>query len=80
MRARNFGLKGHFWDPGFDQKIHWGIWENASYLTETSLQLHGKRDWPKFKHWTRAGLFCQYVDNSANYTFERQLLNQPGVH
>ena len=37
--ARNFGLKGHFQDPAFDQKIHCGIRENGSYLTENSLQI-----------------------------------------
>ena len=33
----NFGLKGHFRDPGFDQKIQCGIRKKASYV-------NGKKD------------------------------------
>ena len=71
--------KGIFGIQDLTQKKQCGIQENASYLTENSLQLPVEAGLAKFKHGTRAGLFCLYVDNSANYTFEGQMLNQPGA-
>ena len=72
--------KGIFGIQDLTKKYSAGFGKKQAMLTEKRiLQLPGKWDWPKFKHGTRAGLFCLYVDNSANYTFERQMLNQPGA-
>ena len=72
--------KGIFGIQDLTKKYSAGFGKTQAILTEKRiLQLPGKRDWPKFKHGTRAGLFCLYVDNSANYTFERQMINQPGA-
>ena len=70
------GSKGIFGIQDLTKKYSAGFGKKQAMLTEKRiLQLPGKRDWPKFKHGTRAGLFCLYVDNSANYTYERQMLN-----
>ena len=72
--------KGIFGIQDLTKKYSAGFGKKQAMLTEKRiLQLPGKRDWPKFKHLTRAGLFCLYVDNSATYTYERQMLNQPGA-
>ena len=68
--------KGIFRIQDLTKKYSAGLGKTQA-ISRKTVYSYGKRDWPKFKHRTRAGLFCLYVDNSANYTFEQQMLNQP---
>ena len=51
--------KGIFGIQDLTKKYSAGFGKKQAMLTEKRiLQLPGKRDWPKFKHGTRAGLFA----------------------
>lgn len=55
--------KGIFGIQDLTKKYSAGFGKKQAMLTEkTILQLPGRRDWPKFKHETRAGLLsCMLI-------------------
>ena len=55
--------KGIFGIQDLTKKYSAGFGKKQTMLTEkTILQLPGRRDWPKFKHETRAGLLsCMLI-------------------
>ena len=55
--------KGIFGIQNLTKKYSAGFGKTQAILTEKRiLQLPGKRDWPKFKHETRAGLLsCMLI-------------------